>query len=45
MLPFIDANVSADTKATRETFNWEPIPFEKTVIDTGKSVQAAMNQN
>lgn len=39
MLPFVDADVSADISPTKQVFNWEPIPFEKTVLDTAKSIQ------
>ena len=39
MLPFVDAEVSADISQTKEIFNWKPLPFEKTVLDTAKSIQ------
>ena len=39
MLPFLDAEISADISATRQIFNWEPIPFDKTIVDTAKSIQ------
>lgn len=39
MLPFVDAEVSADIGPTQEVFNWKPIPFEKTVLDSAKSVE------
>ena len=39
MLPFIDTEVGADISSTKKVFNWEPISFEKTVIDTAKSIQ------
>ncbi len=38
MLPFVDTLISADTSATQHTFHWEPIPFEKTIVDTAKSM-------
>ena len=45
MLPFIGNTIEADISDTMNTFNWKPIPFEKTVIDTAKSVEEAMKGN
>lgn len=42
MLPFVDSMVSADISPTKNTFNWQPIPFEKTIVDTAKSIQALL---
>jgi dihydroflavonol-4-reductase len=39
MLPFVDAEISADISPTKQVFNWKPLPFEKTVLDTAKSIQ------
>lgn len=39
MLPFVDAEVSADISQTEQVFDWKPLPFEKTVLDTAKSIQ------
>ena len=39
MLPFIGNTIEADVSSTMKTFNWKPIPFEKTVLDTAKSVE------
>ena len=39
MLPFLDAEVSADISETKQVFNWEPIHFEKTIIETATSIQ------
>ena len=39
MLPFVDAEISADIYPTKQVFNWKPLPFEKTVLDTAKSIQ------
>ena len=39
MLPLIDVEVSADISPTKQVFNWEPIPFEKTILETAKSIQ------
>lgn len=40
MLPFVDTVIQADISPTQETFNWEPISFEKTILDTAKSIEA-----
>lgn len=39
MLPFVDAEISADIFPTKQVFNWKPLPFEQTVLDTAKSIQ------
>ena len=39
MLPFVDAEISADISPTKQVFNWKPLPFETTVLDTAKSIQ------
>ena len=38
MLPFVDSTVSADISQTKKTFNWQPIPFEKTLLETAVAV-------
>ena len=38
MLPFVDANISADISKTKNVFNWKPLPFEQTVVDSAKSI-------
>jgi len=43
MLPFIGNTIHADINDTMQTFNWKPISFEKTVLDTAKSVQQVIN--
>lgn len=43
MLPFVGITVEADISDTKRTFNWQPIPFEKTVLDTASCVQDVMN--
>ena len=43
MLPFIGNTIEADISDTMRTFNWQPISFEKTVLDTAKSVQNAIH--
>ena len=39
MLPFVDVEINADITPTKQVFNWKPLPFEKTVLDTAKSIQ------
>lgn len=42
MRPFIGNTFNGDVSATKKVFNWTPIPLEKTVLDTAKSVTEAM---
>lgn len=42
MLPFIGNTFNGEISETMKTFNWKPIPLEKTVLDTAKSVEEAM---
>jgi len=44
MLPFIENTAQADVSNTMNTFNWKPISFEKTVLDTAKSVKKSLNK-
>jgi dihydroflavonol-4-reductase len=44
MLPFVGNTIEADVNNTMKTFNWKPIPFEKTVLDTAKSVEQAIGK-
>ncbi|MEI6095473.1 MAG: aldehyde reductase [Gammaproteobacteria bacterium] len=44
MLPFIGNTIEADGSNTMVTFNWKPIPFEKTVLDTAKSVETVLKK-
>jgi dihydroflavonol-4-reductase len=44
MLPFIGNTIEADITFTKNTFNWSPISFEKTVLDTANSVQSVLNK-
>jgi dihydroflavonol-4-reductase len=39
MLPFVGNTINADISATKSIFNWEPIAFEKTILETAQSVQ------
>ena len=43
MRPFIGYTFNADVSETMKTFDWEPIPLKKTVLDTAESVKQAMN--
>ena len=42
MLPYIGNTYNGDVSETMKTFNWKPIPLQKTDLDTAKSVEAAM---
>lgn len=42
MRPFIGNTFNGDVSETMKTFNWKPIPLEKTVLDTAASVKQAM---
>jgi dihydroflavonol-4-reductase len=44
MLPFIGNTIEADVSNTMKTFNWKPIPFEKTILDTAKSVEIVLEK-
>jgi dihydroflavonol-4-reductase len=39
MLAMLDMNLSADNSKTMEVFNWEPVPFKKTLIETAEAVK------
>ena len=43
LLPFVGNTFTADVSDTMKTFDWTPIPLETTVLDTAKSVEAAMS--
>jgi len=40
MLPYIGNTFNGDASDTMKTFNWKPIAFKKTVLDTAKSVKS-----
>ena len=42
LLPFIGNIFNGDVRDTMKTFNWKPISLKKTVLDTAKSVEEAM---
>ncbi|MDG1296038.1 MAG: NAD-dependent epimerase/dehydratase family protein [Saprospiraceae bacterium] len=42
MRAFLGNTIDADISLTKETLGWEPIAIEKTIIDTAKSVEAAL---
>ena len=44
MLPFVGNTIEADVSNTMKTFSWKPISFEKTVLDTAKSVEQAIKK-
>jgi hypothetical protein len=39
MLAMLDMNLSADNSKTMEVFNWKPIPFEKTLLETAVAIK------
>jgi dihydroflavonol-4-reductase len=45
LLPFVGHTIKADISDTMKTFNWKPIPIEKTVLDTAKSVKQSMKSH
>ncbi|NBP65404.1 MAG: aldehyde reductase, partial [Bacteroidetes bacterium] len=44
MLPFIGNTVKADVGNTMNTFNWKPMDFKRTVLETAKSVEASLKK-
>jgi dihydroflavonol-4-reductase len=38
-VPIVGNTVSSNNIETREIFDWEPIPFEKTILDCAKSIE------
>jgi dihydroflavonol-4-reductase len=39
MLAMLDMKLSADNSKTMEVFDWKPIPFEKTLLETAVAVK------
>lgn len=39
MLPFVDVHVTGDISSTKRIFKWQPTPFDKTLLDTAKSIE------
>jgi dihydroflavonol-4-reductase len=44
-LPFIGVTYDADISSTMQVFNWKPIAFEKTILDTAKSIDAVLKSS
>jgi dihydroflavonol-4-reductase len=44
MRPFIGKTYNGDVSLTMKTFDWRPIPFEKTVLDTANSIKSYLNK-
>jgi dihydroflavonol-4-reductase len=42
MMPYVGKTYEADVSNTKKTFDWTPIPFEKMVLDTARSVQSVL---
>ena len=40
MRAFIGKEYNGDVSSTMKTFNWQPISFEKTILDTAKSIES-----
>ena len=45
MRSFIGKTYNGDVSLTMKTFDWNPIPFKKTVLDTAKSIEFYLNKN
>ena len=45
MKPFIGNTYHADVSQTMEVFDWNPISFEKSILDTATCVKQLMNNN
>ena len=43
MKSFIGNTYNGDISSTMKTFDWKPIAFEKTVLDTAKSIETYLN--
>ena len=39
MVPIVGNYVSSNNTETKEIFDWEPIPFEKSILDCAKSIE------
>lgn len=44
LLPYIGNTFNGDIRETMSVFKWKPIDFKKTVLDTAKSVEEAMQK-
>ena len=40
MLGFLGMKVYADNSATKEVFNWEPLPFKQSIKDTATFIES-----
>ena len=43
MMPYVGKKYEGNVLASKNIFNWEPIPFDQMVLDTAKSVENALN--
>jgi dihydroflavonol-4-reductase len=43
MLPFVGNVFNGNVESTMETFNWKPIPLEKTMVDTAKAIKLKLD--
>ena len=44
MRSFIGKTYDGDVSTTMEIFDWNPVPFKKTVLDTAKSIESYLNK-
>ena len=45
MLGYLDIDVVADNSATRQLFDWRPIPFTKTMLDSAATVKGIQDNS
>ena len=38
MVPIVGKSINADNAETKQIFNWEPLPFEKSILDCASSI-------
>ena len=43
MKTFLHQKILMDNSQTVDIFSWTPIPFKKTIVDIGESVQKIIN--
>jgi dihydroflavonol-4-reductase len=42
MLPFVGNVINGNVESTKKTFNWKPLPLEKTMVETAKAIEAKL---
>jgi dihydroflavonol-4-reductase len=43
MRSFVGKTYNGNVSLTMKTFDWKPVPIEKTVLDTAKSIESYIN--